>query len=297
MVQASGTSSCGASMRYFATSADPLYVVHSVDRRLAVNHLPELHGRVLDLGAGDQPFRDLLPDDADYVAVDRAPGNGIVLCCDACALPFAAETFDGVLCTEVIEHVPAPWLAVLEIARCLRPGGRVYLTAPMNWHLHYEPHDFFRFTRYGIESLLRGAGLEVIAVERGGGMFTAACGKATEAVWGSVIVPALRRTAHPWGLYRLMSRILFPLSWIAALACRSLDRLFPRDTYIWAVTAEKPGLVAIVHDLDSGQLGSSAPRPFAPLAPATPPASMVGVNCAHTAAGGANQGTREKNRT
>ncbi|HTD58791.1 MAG TPA: methyltransferase domain-containing protein [Solirubrobacteraceae bacterium] len=54
---------------------------------------------------------------------------------DARALPFEDRAFEVVVCTEVIEHVPDPTSAVVELARVLRPGGTLVLTTPNRiWH-------------------------------------------------------------------------------------------------------------------------------------------------------------------
>jgi SAM-dependent methyltransferase len=52
------------------------------------------------------------------------------LLASAFELPFADATFDVIFCTEVLEHVPDPHLAVREIARVLVPGGKVFITVP-----------------------------------------------------------------------------------------------------------------------------------------------------------------------
>jgi len=53
---------------------------------------------------------------------------------------------------------------VAEIARVLRPGGCLILTAPHIWGIHEEPRDYFRFTGYGLAHLARRAGLEPLSV-------------------------------------------------------------------------------------------------------------------------------------
>jgi SAM-dependent methyltransferase len=57
------------------------------------------------------------------------------------------------------------------MARTLKPGGRLLVAAPHEWEVHQAPHDYFRFTRYGLEYLLDGAGLEVIEIRAAGGYF------------------------------------------------------------------------------------------------------------------------------
>jgi SAM-dependent methyltransferase len=60
---------------------------------------------------------------------------------------------------------------LFEIGRTLKPGGRVLLAIPQDWEVHQAPHDYFRYTRYGIEHLLRQAGLRVLRMEPAGGYF------------------------------------------------------------------------------------------------------------------------------
>lgn len=50
------------------------------------------------------------------------------------------DTFDAVLCTEVLEHVPYPAETIKEISRILKPGGRLILTAPLTSLRHMDPH-------------------------------------------------------------------------------------------------------------------------------------------------------------
>ena len=49
---------------------------------------------------------------------------------DALELPFADETFDRIICSEVLEHIPDDQTAIRELARVLRPGGSIAVTVP-----------------------------------------------------------------------------------------------------------------------------------------------------------------------
>ncbi len=60
-----------------------------------------------------------------------------------------------VLCTEVLEHLPEPQRAVDEMFRVLKPGGTLLLTTRFLFPIHDAPHDYFRFTKYGLRHLLR----------------------------------------------------------------------------------------------------------------------------------------------
>ncbi len=130
-------------------------------------------GRCLDAGAGRSPWRGpLTAQGARVVSLDVEDRSGAVdLIADLMAMPAVADaSFDAVLCTQVLEHVPRPWDALAEIARVLAPGGHLILSVPHLSMLHELPHDYFRFTRSGLEALLAGAGLRVVALEECGGL-------------------------------------------------------------------------------------------------------------------------------
>jgi SAM-dependent methyltransferase len=66
---------------------------------------------------------------------------------DALALPFADGTFDRVIASEVLEHIPEDGSAMAELSRVLRPGGTMAVTVPrfgpeaVNWALSNDYHD------------------------------------------------------------------------------------------------------------------------------------------------------------
>jgi SAM-dependent methyltransferase len=136
--------------------------------------LHSLQGRVLDVGAGQAPWRELLSK-AEYVGVDvdTAGSFGMrrkadVSYYDGKHLPFGDGSFDHVLCTEVLEHVPETADFLLEIKRVLRQGGTLILTVPWSARLHHLPNDYYRFTPAALDALLVSAGFEqTTIVERG----------------------------------------------------------------------------------------------------------------------------------
>lgn len=132
----------------------------------------DLRGRLLDLGCGNSPYRHLLSTDIQYIGydVDRQGSRpGVVGTVGN--LPFSDGVFDAILSTQVLEHVAEPSAMLAEVARVLRPGGRLILSAPQYWRLHEEPNDYFRFTRYGLEHLLGQAGLEIDCITAQGGVW------------------------------------------------------------------------------------------------------------------------------
>lgn len=124
---------------------------------------------VLDVGAGDAPYRELFAH-CNYVTVDRmesvhegARDSDVIASADALGLP--DETADAALLTQVLEHVPDPAAVLREMARVLRPGGGLFMTVPFVWELHELPDDFWRFTPSSLERLLHAAGFDDVVVE------------------------------------------------------------------------------------------------------------------------------------
>lgn len=124
--------------------------------------------RIADIGAGGSPYRELFRH-AEYIAVDRAETlhadeHELDVVGSADALPLPDESFDAVLCTQVLEHLAEPAAAIAEMHRVLRPGGHLYLTAPLAWEEHEMPHDYFRYTRSGLDHLMTQAGFAELAI-------------------------------------------------------------------------------------------------------------------------------------
>lgn len=181
----------------------------------------QIHGqRLLDIGCGNRPYAALFPTVQYYVGLDL-PGPyplarqvdvwGTALC-----LPFPSSFFDVVLCTQVLEHVTDPLQLLREAARVLSPGGQLLLTAPQTWGLHEEPHDYYRFTRYGLLHLLTQAGFEVSWLTARGGVV---------AMLGQTILTSIYTRYPRWPIpwhWRLFNRAL-------NASCAWVDRLWYWD--------------------------------------------------------------------
>jgi SAM-dependent methyltransferase len=124
--------------------------------------------RVLDAGAGSAPYRELFADvtyeTADFGAVDKHYGD-IDHVCDLAAMPMADETYDLVFCSQTMEHIPEPVRVLREFHRVLKPGGQVWLSAPLFYPEHEQPYDYHRYTRFAWQHLAGQAGFEAKQVE------------------------------------------------------------------------------------------------------------------------------------
>lgn len=164
--------------------------------------LPTLRGRVVDVGCGLKPYRGLFhPAVTEYVGVDRpGPYASPDIVADAHALPFADGSFDAGVSFQVFEHLPHPARCLAELARVVRPGGDLVITVPGVWPAHEVPHDYWRFTRYGLEALAREAGLAVVELTPLGGLWSTlgqmACLELDRSRAGRALIPLVNLGAR-----------------------------------------------------------------------------------------------------
>jgi SAM-dependent methyltransferase len=132
--------------------------------------------RLLDAGAGEGRYAHEFARQR-YCGVDLAIGDAswnyrqLDAVADLTALPFRTGVFDAALHIVTIEHLREPGCALAEIARTMASGATLLVAAPHEWEVHQAPHDYFRYTRYGLRYLLEKAGFEVSEPRPAGGYF------------------------------------------------------------------------------------------------------------------------------
>lgn len=111
------------------------------------------------LEVGPQNYSDVLshcPKGVTRHTFDIDKNSGCTIIGDICIRNKQIKdgAYDYVVFTEVMEHLRKPFKAIDEIARILKPGGYLFLSVPFNFRIHGPLPDCFRFTEYGLQSML-----------------------------------------------------------------------------------------------------------------------------------------------
>ena len=163
----------------FNPSVVGFFINHNFNiRRLLYKNLKNnssvLKGKVLDFGCGSKPYKHLFTSVTEYIGVDyliegRTENiDTIDFYYDGKKIPFENNTFDGVLCTEVLEHVFNLNEVLNELNRVLKPKGKAIITTPFMWEEHEMPYDFARYTSTALKHLYENHGFKVIKNKKSG---------------------------------------------------------------------------------------------------------------------------------
>jgi len=131
---------------------------------------------ILDAGAGEARHRSRFPR-GGYVALDAGTGDPawdyshIDVQGDLECLPVRSRSVTRILCMVVLEHTRDPRRVLGEFARVLKPGGTLHMVVPFLWEEHQAPHDYHRFTRYGVRLLMRDLPFRIDVLHPMGGFF------------------------------------------------------------------------------------------------------------------------------
>lgn len=132
-----------------------------------------LRGKVLDAGCGHAPYLEIIKKySTEIVMVDyNLSHNEQAICADVQHLPLLNNSMDSILSIQVLEHVANPFEAIREAGRVLNSGGILLLSVPHLSRLHEIPHDYFRFTEYGLKQMAEIGGFEVLEIVPTGGLW------------------------------------------------------------------------------------------------------------------------------
>ena len=156
--------------RWYGAFGNPFFIARRGLAGAIGELAPKLRGRLLDVGCGRKPYLRFFNVD-EYVGLDvdseRSRSQAAAdYFYDGHKFPFDDETFDSILCNQVLEHVfnPAEFLA--EMNRVLRPRGNLLLTIPFFWDEHEQPFDYARYSSFGLRALLECHGFAIETHEK-----------------------------------------------------------------------------------------------------------------------------------
>lgn len=177
--------------------------------------------RLLDVGAGECQYKSLFKH-VKYTAQDLCIGDEkwdfsqIDVVSEVYAMPLPENSFDNLLCIEVLEHLKYPAKALAEMGRVLRPGGRLYVVCPFFWGEHQIPHDYFRYTQFALKSLAEDNGFAVEYLAPHGGRYVFLGSLLNDFFPGLLTNRILRLAART---------LLYPINFLTGLVLYFLDKL------------------------------------------------------------------------
>ena len=215
--------------------------------------------RVADVGCGEQPYRALVQElGGNYTGFDIGQNRSgtVDRLGPITDIPAEDNAFDLVLCSEVLEHTIDSARSMSELARILRPGGRVILTTPFAYPLHEEPNDYVRVTPQAVCVLAERTGLRIVKLEQTGNelevLATVWCN-----LWSrleAIQVPDARRI--------IAAGMRVPVNIVVAVMSRLVGQRLPRKYYLSTLCLlEKPVDYDIAVRRSNDKFYSNVPRP------------------------------------
>jgi ubiquinone/menaquinone biosynthesis C-methylase UbiE len=181
-------------------------------RKFITDNVPSGDYRVIDVGGGSgKRYQDLFKS-YDYISVDSDSKTNPTIVCSAEDIPVASNSFEVVLCAQMLEHVKYPQNCLKEMFRILKNDGICIITVPFFNETHMEPVDFWRFTLFGIRVLCEDAGFTILKANQRGGYYST---KAQMSIRKSIEKynlydnPVLAKIYRPWSKMLTYSAIKF----------------------------------------------------------------------------------------
>lgn len=134
-------------------------------------------GKLLDLGCGSVPMYEFYKSKvnevtcADWENCAHVISHIDIFCDLNSSLPFEDNSFETIICSDVLEHLSNPKGTLSEVKRILKKDGKLIMNFPFMYGLHEEPYDYCRYTKYRMRTWFEDLDLKIIEELEYGGLF------------------------------------------------------------------------------------------------------------------------------
>ena len=198
----------------------PAYFIMKELHRNMLNLTPRLSGRLLDIGCGKKPYKDMLNVD-EHIGIEiddegRKNHTHADVLYDGEVMPFKDKSFDSALSSEVLEHVFNPDTLLKEVNRVMKMNGVFLVTTPFFWEEHGQPYDYARYTSFGLKYILEKNGFEVVEQIK--------CGNGIEVVFQIMSNYLFRAFKLKFPFILIVFLLIFPVNLIGLIVSKILPR-------------------------------------------------------------------------
>ncbi|MDC0549769.1 class I SAM-dependent methyltransferase [Alphaproteobacteria bacterium] len=199
----------------------PNYFVAKEVYRNMCTLVPELTGRLLDIGCGTKPFEFMFNVD-EYIGLEiddkgRQNHTHADILYDGEVIPLEDKSFDSVFSSEVLEHVFNPDTFLKETNRVMKLDGLFLLSTPFFWEEHAQPYDYARYTSFGLRYILEKNGFEVIKQVK--------CGNGIEVVFQTISNYIFRTFKWKYPFRLIVFLLILPINLIGLV----LSKILPKN--------------------------------------------------------------------
>ncbi len=179
-------------------------------------------GTLVDLGCGEAPYKEYFLQYANqYIGVDWSNtfhnSKADIVSDLNDKIKLEDESADTIISLSVMEHLCEPQIFLNEAYRILKKDAFIILQVPWQWRVHEAPHDYFRYTPYGLKYMFAKAGFKDIEIEGTTGVFTVLIMKLNYFSRTLIRGPRLLR--------KLIELFLIPFWFIGQIITPLLDKL------------------------------------------------------------------------
>lgn len=207
------------------------YYLYIIIKKITTEY--KFTGKILDIGCGEKPYKSLFTRAKYYNGIDYSNYSQNKQFIQekpdyffdetyskTLVLPFSANTFDQIVCFQVLEHHKDPQKLIDEAFRITKKGGMILMSFPLLWGLHEEPHDYFRITHYGIKELLKNHKHSILKLYKQGSIFSS-----ISMLWNDY----LASIANKGRIYYFLIIPFFILSLLFSYLSLLFDKIFISD--------------------------------------------------------------------